>query len=95
MRSATKPSHNVYPLSPPMLGSGTDALENTKLQREESPLKYQHELLDIDHPIGKRTGALARDKILLDGNATAPAHRILGLLDGVFVTRIILQVLRG
>jgi HlyD family secretion protein len=50
-----------------------NALENTKLQLEESRFKYQHDLLDIEHQISKLTGDLARDKILLDGNAIAPA----------------------
>jgi HlyD family secretion protein len=50
-----------------------NALENTKLQLEESRFKYQHDLLDIEHQISKLTGELARDKILLDGNAIAPA----------------------
>jgi HlyD family secretion protein len=53
--------------------SQINALENTKLQLEESRFKYQHDLLDIDHRISKLTGDLARDKILLDGNAIAPA----------------------
>jgi len=50
-----------------------NALENTKIQLEETRFKYEHDLLDIEHQIGKLTGALARDKILLDGNAIAPA----------------------
>jgi HlyD family secretion protein len=53
--------------------SQINALENTKLQLEESRFRYQHDLLDIDHRISKLTGDLARDKILLDGNAIAPA----------------------
>jgi HlyD family secretion protein len=53
--------------------SQINALENTKLQLEETRFKYQHDLLDIEHHISKLTGDLARDKILLDGNAIAPA----------------------
>src|SRR5258707_602463 len=52
---------------------GICALEITKLQLEETRFKYQHDLLDIEHQISKLTGELARDKILLDGNAIAPA----------------------
>ena len=50
-----------------------NALENTKIQLEETRFKYEHDLLDIEHQISKLTGDLARDKILLDGNAIAPA----------------------
>ena len=53
--------------------SQINALENTKLQLEETRFKYQHDLLDIEHQISKLTGDLARDKILLDGDAIAPA----------------------
>ena len=53
--------------------SQINALENTKLQLEETRFKYQHDLLDIEHQISKLTGDLARDKILLDGNAIAPS----------------------
>jgi HlyD family secretion protein len=53
--------------------SQINALENTKLQLEETRFKYQHDLLDIEHQISKLTGDLARDKILLDGSAIAPA----------------------
>ena len=53
--------------------SQINSLENTKLQLEETRFKYQHDLLDIEHQISKLTGDLARDKILLDGNAIAPA----------------------
>jgi HlyD family secretion protein len=53
--------------------SQINALENTKLQLEETRFKYQHDLLDIEHQISKLTGDLARDKVLLDGNAIAPA----------------------
>jgi HlyD family secretion protein len=50
-----------------------NALENTKLQLEDARFKYEHDLLDIDHQIAKLKGDLARDKVLLDGNAIAPA----------------------
>jgi HlyD family secretion protein len=50
-----------------------NALENTKIQLEETRFKYEHDLLDIEHQISKLKGDLARDKILLDGNAIAPA----------------------
>jgi HlyD family secretion protein len=50
-----------------------NALENTKIQLEETRFRYEHDLLDIEHQISKLTGDLARDKILLDGNAIAPA----------------------
>jgi HlyD family secretion protein len=53
--------------------SQINALENTKLQLEVTRFKYQHDLLDIEYQISKLTGDLARDKILLDGNAIAPA----------------------
>jgi HlyD family secretion protein len=50
-----------------------NALENTKLQLEDMRFKYEHDLLDIEHRISKLKGDLARDKVLLDGNAIAPA----------------------
>jgi HlyD family secretion protein len=50
-----------------------NALENTKIQLEETRFRYEHDLLAIEHQISKLTGDLARDKILLDGNAIAPA----------------------
>ena len=53
--------------------SQVNALENTRLQLEESRFKYQHDLLDIEHQIAKLEGDLARDKILLDGHAIAPS----------------------
>jgi len=53
--------------------SQVNALENTRLQLEEGRFKYQHDLLDIEHQIATLQGDLARDKILLDGNAIAPS----------------------
>jgi HlyD family secretion protein len=43
-----------------------------QLTFEENRFKYEHDLLDIEHQISKLKGDLARDKILLDGNAIAP-----------------------
>ena len=40
---------------------------------EQTRFQYQRDLLDIDHHISKLQGDLARDKILLDGNAIAPS----------------------
>src|SRR5580698_7177247 len=40
---------------------------------EQTRFKYEHDLLDIEHHISKLQGDLARDKILLDGNAIAPS----------------------
>ena len=40
---------------------------------EQTRFHYQHELLDIEHQISKLEGDLARDKILLEGNAIAPS----------------------
>jgi HlyD family secretion protein len=50
-----------------------NTLENTRLQLEDSRFKYQTNLLDIEHQIERLKGDLARDKILLDGNAIAPS----------------------
>jgi HlyD family secretion protein len=50
-----------------------NALENTRLQLEDARFRYEHDLLDIEHQISRLKGDLARDKILLDGNAIAPA----------------------
>jgi HlyD family secretion protein len=50
-----------------------NALENTRLQLEDARFRYERDLLDIEHQISKLKGDLARDKILLDGNAIAPA----------------------
>jgi len=40
---------------------------------EQTRFQYQRDLLDIEHHISKLQGDLARDKILLDGNAIAPS----------------------
>ena len=40
---------------------------------EQTRFKYQQELLDIEHQLSQLKSNLARDKILLDGNAIAPS----------------------
>jgi HlyD family secretion protein len=40
---------------------------------EQTRFKYQHDLLEIEHQISELKNNLARDKILLDGNAIAPS----------------------
>ncbi len=44
-----------------------------QLTFEQSRFKYEHDLLDIEHQISRLKNDLARDKILLDGNAIAPS----------------------
>src|ERR1700761_5444824 len=44
-----------------------------QLTFEQTRFKYEHDLLDIEHQISKLKADLARDKILLDGNAIAPS----------------------
>lgn len=44
-----------------------------QLAFEQTRFKYQHDLLDIEHQVSKLRNDLARDKILLDGNAIAPS----------------------
>jgi HlyD family secretion protein len=44
-----------------------------QLTFEQTRFKYQQDLLNIEHQIAKLKGDLVRDKILLDGNAIAPA----------------------
>jgi HlyD family secretion protein len=44
-----------------------------QLTFEQTRFKYQHDLLDIEHQVSKLKNDLARDKILLDGNAIAPS----------------------
>lgn len=44
-----------------------------QLAFEQTRFQYQHQLLDIEHQIAKLKNDLARDKILLDGNAIAPS----------------------
>ncbi|HKU63734.1 MAG TPA: HlyD family efflux transporter periplasmic adaptor subunit [Rhizomicrobium sp.] len=44
-----------------------------QLTFEQTRLKYQQDLLNIEYQIGKLKGDLERDKILLDGNAIAPS----------------------
>ena len=45
-----------------------------QLTFEQTRFKYEHDLLDIEHQISKLQSDLARDKILLDGNAIAPSQ---------------------
>lgn len=40
---------------------------------EQTRFKYEQDLLDIEHRISKLRNDIARDKILLDGNAIAPS----------------------
>jgi len=54
------------------ISSQMNAIESTKLQLEDTRFKYQSELLDIQHQLAVLKSDLARDKILLDGNAIAP-----------------------
>ncbi|HEX4268917.1 MAG TPA: HlyD family efflux transporter periplasmic adaptor subunit [Steroidobacteraceae bacterium] len=49
-----------------------NTIEGTKLQLEDTRFKYQSQLLDIEHQLAVLRSDLARDKILLDGNAIAP-----------------------
>jgi HlyD family secretion protein len=49
-----------------------NALENTRLQLEQTRFQYERDLLDIDHQIEVLKGNLERDKILLDGHAISP-----------------------
>jgi HlyD family secretion protein len=44
-----------------------------QLAFEQTRFKYQHDLLEIEHQISKLRNDLARDKILLDGNAIPPS----------------------
>lgn len=44
-----------------------------QLAFEQTRFKYEHDILDIDHQISRLKGALARDKMLLEGNAIAPS----------------------
>jgi HlyD family secretion protein len=54
------------------ISSQINAIESTKLQLEDTRFKYQSQLLDIQHQLAVLKSDLARDKILLDGNAIAP-----------------------
>jgi HlyD family secretion protein len=52
--------------------SQINAIENTKLQLEDTRFRYQSQLLDIQHQLAVLKSDLVRDKILLDGHAIAP-----------------------
>ena len=52
--------------------SQINAIENTKLQLEDTRFRYQSQLLDIQHQVAVLKSDLVRDKILLDGHAIAP-----------------------
>jgi HlyD family secretion protein len=54
------------------ISSQINAIEGTKLQLEDTRFKYQSQLLEIEHQLAVLKSDLARDKILLDGNAIAP-----------------------
>jgi HlyD family secretion protein len=54
------------------ISSQINTIEATKLQLEDTRFKYQSQLLDIQHQLAVLKSDLARDKILLDGNAIAP-----------------------
>jgi len=49
-----------------------NAIENTRLQLEDTRFRYQQRLLDIEHQISVIKGKLARDTILMRGQAIAP-----------------------
>jgi len=48
-------------------------LQNTELQLEQTSLQYQKDVLDIEYQVEKLKDQLARDKVLNDGGAIAPA----------------------
>jgi HlyD family secretion protein len=52
--------------------SQINAIENTKLQLEDTRFRYQSQILDIQHQLAVLKSDLVRDKILLDGHAIAP-----------------------
>jgi HlyD family secretion protein len=54
------------------ISSQINTIEGTKLQLEDTRFKYQSQLLEIEHQLAVLKSDLARDKILLDGNAIAP-----------------------
>ncbi len=53
--------------------SQVNAIENTRLQLEQTRFQYQRDLLDVEHQIAVLRSDLTRDKILLDGKAIAPS----------------------
>jgi HlyD family secretion protein len=44
-----------------------------QLTFEQNRFKYENDLLDVEHQISRLKNDLARDKVLLDGNAIAPS----------------------
>ena len=75
-----------------------------QLTFEQTRFKYQHDLLEIEHQISQLKGNLARDKILLDGNAIAPStyeqeledyHYNLKLRDATIASRDVEQRVRA
>jgi HlyD family secretion protein len=75
-----------------------------QLTFEQTRFKYQHDLLEIEHQISQLKSDLARDKILLDGNAIAPStyaqeledyHYNLKLRDATIASRDVEQRVRA
>lgn len=71
---------------------------------EQTRFRYQHDLLEIEHQISQLKNDLARDKILLDGNAIAPStyeqeledyHYNLKLRDATIASRDMEQRVRA
>jgi HlyD family secretion protein len=54
------------------ISSQINSIESTKLQIEDTRFRYQSRLLGIQHQLAVLKSDLARDRILLDGNAIAP-----------------------
>jgi HlyD family secretion protein len=69
--AAVKSGQPLIVLSNPALQLQVAAQQ---LTFEQTRFKYEHDLLDIEHQISKLQSDLARDKILLDGNAIAPSQ---------------------
>ena len=71
MAPRSKPVSRSSCLSNPALQLQVAAQQ---LTFEQTRFKYQQDLLNIDHQIAQLKANLARDKILLDGNAIAPSE---------------------
>jgi HlyD family secretion protein len=50
-----------------------NTLDNTRIQLEEARFRFKRDLLDLEHQLTRLKAQLVRDKVLLDGNAIAPA----------------------